>query len=238
MSFPLFEEMRRANADWYTAHPLTRLSDEDLSRLAAEAGLTVEEVRRRMTMPTVEMTCPLCGQPSTHLVGCKGCGGDAFGGEWLAAEGEDMHDRLRAAFRAALTDADMRADLRARLGPALATIEAEAIAQASRHAYAWGGCLICAECWHHTLPAEAGPSCPLKLLADRTLAPERPPGGLFFVALQAAGPESRAAAVRQWIKAGWQRWVEVWNTVADPPTRRRIAVWRHLLYEGVWRERG
>jgi len=234
--FHLFEDMRRANAAWYTAHPLTHLSEAELADLAAEAGLTIEEVRQRMTTPTVEMTCPLCGQPATHLVGCKGCGSDAFGGEWVAAHGEDMHDRLRAAFRAALTDESLLADLRAKLGPALATIEAQALEQAARHAYAWGGCLICTECWHHTLPAEAGPSCPLKLLADRTLIPAQPPGGLFFAVLNAAGPESRAAAARQWIEAGWQRWVEVWNTVADEPTRRRVAVWRHLLWEGVWRK--
>lgn len=77
--FEWFEYMRRANADWYTANPLEQLSEEDLARLADEAGMTVEELREHITKPHVEMTCPLCDQPSIHLVNCTGCGKEARG---------------------------------------------------------------------------------------------------------------------------------------------------------------
>lgn len=76
-----FESLRRANIDFYTAHPLEQFSDAELEQLAQQQGLTVAELKTQMTTPQVEMTCPLCGKASTHLTMCKGCGGDAWGFE-------------------------------------------------------------------------------------------------------------------------------------------------------------
>jgi hypothetical protein len=121
-----FEYIRWANAEFYTAHPLEQLSEAELAHLAQQHGLTVEDLRAQLTTPSEQLTCPLCGQPSTHLVNCHGCGGDAFGGEWVLAHGEDLHQRLRAGLKTAL---DQPPDF------SPAQIEA-----AIGHAYQWGGC--------------------------------------------------------------------------------------------------
>ncbi len=224
--FQIFEQMRRANADFYTANPLEQLSDDDLTRLASEAGLTLEDLREQMTTPSVKLTCPLCGQPATHLVNCRGCGGDAFGGEWVMAHGERMHSQLKAGLRIALSHST----------EASAPFSQAQIEAATEHAYQWGGCQICVECWHHTLPSEAYQTCPLKLLADHTLAPEQPPGGLMYAVFTAETPEGRRQAVQEWIEAGWRRWVEVWNTATDTQVRQAIAAWRQGILEAVWRQ--
>jgi hypothetical protein len=63
-----FEYIRWANADFYTAHPLEQLSEAELAHLAEQNGLTVAELQAQMTTPSEQLTCPLCGQPATHLV--------------------------------------------------------------------------------------------------------------------------------------------------------------------------
>ena len=218
--FELFEYMRRKHADWYTAHPFEQLSDDQLTRLAEEQGMTVEALKQQMSQPRIEMTCPLCGQPSTHLVSCKGCGGDAWGGEWELAHGEGFRDQLRTSLREAVSRLET-------------TTEAQA-EYAAKHAYDWGGCLICAtDCWHHTLPVNAYQTCPLNLLAERTLEPDRLPRGMYPILFNAPDAESLHRSARAWIKAGWDRWVEIWNTVPSP-AREAVAAWRARLLDAAW----
>jgi hypothetical protein len=223
-----FEYIRWTNADFYTAHPLAQLSEAELAHLAEQNGLTVTELRTQMTTPSEKLTCPLCGQPATHLVNCGGCGGDAFGAEWLDASrhGEDLHQRLRTGLKTALSQPP-------ETGPSFSPAQIEA---APGHAYQWGGCHICASCWHHTLPADAYQTCPHNLQADRTFAPDQPPAEIMVAVFTAKTPEARAAAVKTWLEAAWQRWTIVWNTTADAPVREAIAAWRHPLLAAVWRK--
>ncbi len=204
--FELFEYARRANADFLTANPAERLSAEELTQLAAQAGLTVEELRTQLTTPNIQMTCALCGQPSTHLISCRGCGGDAWGGELVMAEGEDVHARLRAHFKAALTHQVHLDDTRQRLaaqGYELPLFSPEQIEHAAKHAYAWGGCMICSECWHHTLPVEAYETCPLKLLADDLLYHSHLPFSLQVKLWDIPDERQQTEYIRDWIDTTW-----------------------------------
>ena len=217
-----FEDMRRAHADWYTANPLEQLSDEKLGELANETGMTIEELQEYIKQPHIEMTCPLCGQAQTHLTTCKGCGGDAWGGEWEIAHGEDFREPLQERLQAAVSQLDF--------------VSEEQVAHAAKHAYSWGGCLICRECWHNTLPVRAYETCPIKLLGDRALEPEGVPIGLFYVLMNTQGDENqRKEAVRNWLTGGWTHWVETWNTVVGP-AREQVAQWRGRILEAAWSE--
>ena len=233
--FEMFEDMRRANEDFYTVNPLTNLDEETLARLAAESGMTVEELRKQMNTPHIEMTCPLCGQPSTHLVNCKGCGGDAFGGEFVLAYGEDVHARMKATFKAALTNEAHRAEMQEQFGM-LPEISLEQVDYATNHAYAWGGCMICANCWHHTLPVQAYQTCPINLLGNQAID-ETPTWAVVDIMMQfnRDEEEERNAAVMEFIRASWARWTVIWNTVADQEERLAVAFWRHLLLKTVWK---
>ena len=222
----MFEYTRRANADFYTANPLEQMSDDDLAALAKSAEMTVEELRDYMNKPHIEMTCPLCGRASTHLTMCKGCGGDAWGGELVLGFGEGIHSELRQAYKAALLT---------RFGGKPATVRQEAIEYATKNAYSWGGCMVCVECWHNTLPAEAFRTCPIKLIADKTLYPD--PGqvlhrfpSLLFALQGVKDAEERKRLVADWMKATFDYWTELWNTV-PPEERKDVAVWRGTLLE-------
>ena len=48
-----FEDMRRANEDFYTVNPLPNLDEETLAKLAAESGMTVEELCKQMNTPHI-----------------------------------------------------------------------------------------------------------------------------------------------------------------------------------------
>jgi hypothetical protein len=222
----IFEEMRRANADWDTASPLETLNEEELVRLAEEAGMSVEELCHHLATPHVEMSCPLCGRPSTHLIGCKGCGGDAWGWEFEEAHGEEARDQLRQHLRKLLLVAN--------------EVMPDQVEHALKHAFAWGGCMVCNECWHNTLPYDAYLSCPLNLLADRRLRPGYSPKGTYWLP---QGPlilelrEEREAAIQCWLEATWQRWTQVWNTAPAGPERDAIKEWRGaLLYAALMDE--
>jgi hypothetical protein len=219
MSLPIFEEMRRANADFYTANPLENLNDEQLVALAEQAGMTIEELRLHLTTPHIEMSCPLCGRPQTHLVGCKGCGGDAWGWEWEECYGEDAANRVRQRLREFLARAE--------------GVTQNQVHQAVKHAYTWGGCQVCVECWHNTLPGEHFLTCPLNLAAERALNPgRRLPNVLLLAVLYEETAlhlqEKRQAAGREWLEATWLRWVEHWNT-APEAERPAVAEWRAAL---------
>ncbi len=125
------------------------------------------------------MTCALCGQPQTHLTACKGCGQDAWGWETTRQHGEDAPERLRAKLRARLeTDG---------------SFVPEQMENGVRHAYTWGGCLVCADCWPRTLAVDAYQHCPLNRLAERALTPNRPPAFLLPALLRATEFETDAA---------------------------------------------
>ncbi len=212
MSLPLFEEMRRASADWYTVNPLETLTEEQLTNLADQVGMTVEELRQRMTTPHVEATCPLCGRPQTHLVGCKGCGGNAWGWEWVEAHGEGFADQLRRRLREFLVKAD--------------GITQAQVHHAIKHAYVMGGCMVCTGCWHNTLPHDADLTCPLNLVSERMLSPFRLPQGAVMAMIVQETPEGWYQAVERWANEVWDRWVKVWNTVPEGPEREAVATWR------------
>jgi hypothetical protein len=215
MSLPIFEEMRRANADFYTANPLENLNDEQLVALAEQAGMTIEELRLHLTTPHIEMSCPLCGRPQTHLVGCKGCGGDAWGWEWEECYGEDAANRVRQRLREFLVRAE--------------GVTQNQVHQAVKHAYTWGGCQVCVECWHNTLPGEHFLTCPLNLAAERALYPDRPlPNALIFAVCYIEDEEERVTAGLEWIEAVRARWVEHWNT-APKEEWAAVAEWRTAL---------
>jgi hypothetical protein len=146
-----FESMRRANADFYTANPMEFLSEEQLQELAEHNGMTVAEFKQHLSTPHVEMTCPLCGRASTHVVMCKGCGGDSWGYELELAHGEDAVQRLWDGL--AIT-------LQTQPKPPEVELTPDQVQHAVKHAYQSGGCLVCADCWHHTLPADAYVTCP------------------------------------------------------------------------------
>jgi hypothetical protein len=189
------------------------LSDEQIAQLAANTGMTPDEFRQYVTTPHAEMTCPLCGQPSTHLVNCKGCGGDAWGWEFEAAYGEGSQDQLRQWLQSAL--AELGAGERAQI--------------AAQHAYQFGGCSVCAVCWHHTLPADAFETCPLKLFADRLVTPHQFPTGLMAALLDVPHQDKPRAlqVIEQWIHDVYAHWTDHWNTVMESESHQAIADWRH-----------
>lgn len=213
-----FEDMRRSNADIYTANPLLNLEQNnpvEFERLAQAAGMTVQDLSEHARKAHPEMTCPLCGRPSTHLVGCKGCGGDAFGLEWQEAYGPDFAARCRS-----------------RLDSAVANLPHGD--RASKHAYMWGGCQICPECWHNTLPTSAYETCPLKLLTDLVLDKHSLPFPLLMALRQRPDREERLQLIRSHFAGIETNWAEIWNTVADPEQRQAVAAWRRaILYDLV-----
>lgn len=215
-----FESLRRVNIDFYTAHPLAQLSDAELEHLAQQHGLTVAELKTQMTTPQVEMTCPLCGRASTHLTMCKGCGGDAWGFELELAHGEDAIQRLRNGLAITLETKGTEQGLH---------WEAEQIHHAVNHAYQMGGCRVCDDCFHHTLPRDAYQICPLYLHSERTLEALRsiPFQSLLLAALNGEQPGA-------WVKRVFLHWTFAWNTAYQTEAeKQKIAAWRATLLHGA-----
>jgi hypothetical protein len=223
MSLSFFEEIRRRNADFYTAHPLTRLDDEAIVKLAADCGLTVEELRHQMVTPGVANTCALCGRPQTHLIGCKGCGGGAWGGEFEEAYGQEAAQQIRVRLREALSQVE--------------GVSPEQAQVAAKNACAWGGCMVCEMCWHNTLPTSAYESCPIRLFAYRTVEPGWLPFPLVWATLlsQKQGEAGSRRRVAEWLEGIWAYWTEVWNTVPTGPEREAVAKWRAAILEAASR---
>jgi hypothetical protein len=109
----------------------------------------------------------------------------------------------------------------------------EQVQQGAKSAYAWGGCMICSECWHHTLPVNAYQSCPLKLLADRLLTPSALPWSLEM-SLWGKDEAQRKAMITIWIRTTWDHWLEHWNTLPTDAQRRAVAAWRRSLLVAAW----
>ena len=215
--FSFFEELYRSNASWYTDHPLAKMSDDELAALIQQYNLemTVAELRQQITTPSVTMTCALCGQPQTHLMNCKGCGGDAWGSEFLFAYGDEAPAELRQVILNALQGAPFDEN-QARHG--------------ANSAYQFGGCMVCAECWHHTLPTQTYTICPLYIFYERATGNSRVPA--FALPLLYSGPkdpEARKQAIRAELERIQAYWLDTWNTVTDADRRSQVAEWRGRL---------
>lgn len=163
-------------------HLLAAADTEYLTRVAAERGVPVAQLRRELETPRRELTCPLCGQPSTHLLSCRGCGPDAWADEFQLLHGETANEELREALGEALRRAEC---------------DPEAVAHALPRAYQPGGCLLCPACWSRTWPRFVARSCPLLLLAERTLdGPGFFPDDYFLAALHGVSKEAWQAGIR------------------------------------------
>jgi hypothetical protein len=221
----IFEDMRRANEDWYTANPLDRLTDEELQPYADEAGITVEELRAQSKIPTIEMTCPLCGLPSTHLVGCKGCGGDAWSEEFhevFLETGGDFADPIREHLREFL---------------AICATD-EQIEHALPRAWNIGGCMVCPECWRNTLPTSAFYTCPLYLVANRQLYPDQLPTDLMMHIHQTketALGDTPERAFQTWWQTVQGHWLEHWNTRTGEE-HGQVGKWRAAILLAVFKD--
>ena len=185
----IFDEMRRQLADFYTANPADTLSPEQLAEMARQAGVTVEAVIRDLRTPKVTLTCPLCGQPQTHLVTCKGCGGNAWGDEFQEVHGREAVNRLRRPLRLFLVRAEGAAQ--------------NQVHHALRRTYVSGGCLVCPACWRDTsLEWEAYLTCPLRLVYEKVLI------GSYHSLVLLLGSEGQDhdETIRLWLDALWARW--------------------------------
>jgi len=214
--------------------------------MAGQAGMTVEDLRKHLYTSHIEMTCPLCGRPQTHLVGCKGCGGDAWGYECEMVHGEGFKDQLRQHLRLALIQAEGTTP--------------EQGEHAVRHAYALGGCMVCADCWRDTsLEWEAYATCPLYLVSEVVLGwlgSDRPRvfQSLLLRLLEAEARSDRdlqQGVINQWVADVWTRWVvgahrqwlsgkyaeqvgihtggQAWSVVPENRVDESVLAWRALL---------
>lgn len=218
MSF--FESIRRANADFYIANPVELLTDTQLAELAQQQGMTIEELKDYMTTPHVEITCPLCGQASTHLVQCKGCGGGAWGFEYESAHGEDAIARLQSGLDVTLRTKSQEQGI---------VWQDEQVSYAVKHVYQMGGCMVCADCWDHTLPYDAYQICPIYLHSERTVEGDRK---IPFQSLLMALMNGEKAS--EWVKRIFIHWTLAWNTAYESEQERMaIAAWRSTILHGA-----
>lgn len=215
----LFEYNRWAKSDWYTANPLEQLSPEQLADLAAQQNMTVDELKRLMTTPHATMTCPLCGQASTHLVQCKGCGGGSWSYDLEMAHGEDAIERLRQGLSVTLSTTPTGGEPLAK----------EAVQHAVSHAYQHSGCMVCTACWQHTLRSDIYTTCPLYLHSARILNTDR---SIPFQALLLAVLDGEKA--HDWVRRVFAYWTQHWNTRGETPEEKKaIAYWRAALLHGA-----
>lgn len=213
--FDFFETVRRQNIDALTCHPLERLAEDELARLADKMSLTVAQLKAQQFERSVLLTCPLCGQPSTHLVGCKGCGGGCWGFEFVESFGVEARSRLKQKLSEVVKN----------IAPA------DAIEHAAKNAYNFGGCMVCPTCFHHTLPTSAFQTCPLYLLYEFALTGI---SASLLIALhnQRTDEETQQASVK-WIANVARHWCEAWNTAVDTTEREKIARWRVTILQGA-----
>ena len=186
-----------ANAETVLLHLLAAADEEYLACYAKEERLCVESLRRELSTPRQELTCPLCGQASTHLLSCRGCGSDAWGDEFQLLHGETANGELREALGKELRRGNC---------------DEEAVGYALPRAYTAGGCLLCPACWSQTWPRYIARTCPLLLLAERHLdGPGHFPDDYYLAALQGVSRE-------EWAKQVKQRWTE--------PEKKDVREWR------------
>ena len=205
----IFDEMRRQNADWYTEHPLLSMSEEELKKLAKQAGFDdLDAFKIFCFQPSPEMTCPLCGRPQNHLSDCKGCGTGAFmNWDFEEAYGENAWKTLRNRLKEVL----------------IPKYGEEKAGYVVKHAY---DCCVCADCWKETIQSsEAFRTCPLRLLADRTLTGNLAETFWMSGNLWAIDKDDIAGSVKQWGINLWNRWVA--SAAED------VADWRATILEAA-----
>jgi len=217
--FPFFTEMRLRHRGFYTDLPI-----EAIRQYIESLDLSPEEKVQALAsigQPSVKMTCPVCGQPSTHLVLCKGCGGGSFEHllDWDEETGEpdySLLEEVQAAFREAMS----------RFG--------EAAEHAAKRVYHHGGCMVCEHCWDGALINWS--ECPVRLFED---AQE-----WFLWASVRLGALLREEGVDPRSEEGLRqlallldgevahlrfRWCEGWNWGETEEQREAIAGWREAL---------
>lgn len=213
----LFDRMRLIQAEWYTRGagfplgraPFTLFDDAKLTELATMAGLTLAEFKQQIVTPHLTMTCPLCGRPQTHLINCKGCGGDAWGWEFQLAHGEAIIPRLRQIYRQAARLSSPQA-----IAPACTSDDQ--LTHAEAKTYHWGGCMLCADCWQQTAPWEAYHTCPINLLHQKATYGYAC-SATISLDLMLDAAKLAAAIHKEWIQS------------ADPPIAEwRCAILNHL----------
>jgi hypothetical protein len=154
------------------------------------------------------------------VVLCKGCGGDSWSYDLELAHGEDAMQRLRDG---------LAVTLQTQPRPTEVKLNPEQVQHAVRHAYQLGGCMVCADCWHHTLPSDAYTICPLYLHARRILNTDRqlPFPSLYMAVLNGEQPHA-------WVRRIFMHWTQIWNTAGEMPAETQaIAAWRSLLLHGA-----
>jgi hypothetical protein len=201
----LFEEMRRQNADWYTQNPIERMSDEEIQEVIDAFGLetTVQEMRAFAQETKLTATCLLCGRPSTHLIGCKGCGGGAWQTDFEFTFGDDAASRLRTWLREA-----MQGD----------PFDDQGVEYACENAYRPSGCMVCETCWHHMLPGDVFRICPVYRFFEFSRSRLRGEADFLFPFDSADQYDSVLIY-----------WTDTWNTVSDDQERALIALWRERM---------
>jgi len=221
--FPWLTEARLAHRDFYTGLPV-----EAIREYIESLDLSEEEKAQALAsigQPSVKMTCPVCGQPSTHLVLCKGCGGGSFdhlleGWDWDNEPNPPLLEEAQAAFREAMSQFG------------------EAAEHAARRVYYSGGCMICEHCWDGTLVNWH--ECPVRLFEDAE--------GWVFLTMMAIGDQVRAeglnlgdegqgtARVIELFEAEVSRliarWCEGWNW-GQGKQKEAIARWRRTLFNAA-----
>lgn len=212
----IFDELKRQNANWYTANPILAMDEKKRQQLADKLHITVDQLMSQAITPSFDSTCPLCGRPQTHLSDCKGCGSGAFSG-WDFSEAYDDRDaNVEPIYGTA------RKRIRAALKDTLTTKFGELAEYANKNTY---DCMVCADCWRQTIAESATfYICPLKLFSDRIVA-----GSIGEVFIISAGwmvdGDHIEASYKRWIGDIWSTWIENQDkTVAD---------WRATIVEAA-----
>lgn len=227
MPLPLFEEMRWRMADVVTANPADLFEEETLREMAAVVGKTPEEFVAYLREEKESMTCPLCGRPSSHLIGCKGCGGGAFA-ELEFVHGEGTLGQIRQSLISDLGRIRDRYIGHAEEGEVWPFDDGR-VKYAVANAYQCGGCSLCSICWYHTIPMNAYLTCPLQLYSVAFLSLDRLPVSLLQFLLDAKSKKEWGVVIVDWTRMVWDRWIVSWNTVSGEEVQEAVAAWRACL---------
>lgn len=164
--------------------------------------------------PQVQRTCILCGQPSTILSPCKGCGPEAWEDEFVPGYGDETRQRRRQELASYLQHNQH---------------DPEKVKFAVGHAYNPGGCLVCLSCWTHATQPERNLICPLYLLHERLEAQET-----HWPLIHKA---SFWAYIGRNLSEWWEQvrtfWCQTWNTSTDTAVHREVAEWRKALLDAA-----
>lgn len=211
--FDHFETVRRQQIDALTAHPFDVLRGDELSRLAAGMGVNVADLMAQKNEKSAILTCPLCGQPSTHLVLCRGCPASAWGFDFEESFVPNARDLLKNRL------ADI---INATTG------NKEAAQYVAEHAYNFNGCSVCQTCFYHTLPTDVYKTCPLFLLREFTLTG----ASASLIIFSIENDDDIKKAGLRWIANLVRYWCKAWNTATDPLEYAAVHRWRAAIILG------